>query len=118
VWGSLYVTLTGAITATALLSPAYALQLDTTKYARVVEQAEAIALQAAQKATVADAIGVAAVAASPVSLGVKGVASALAIGGPLGLTLWQTYYSGSDLATLAVNRPPGTWTTSGGPYQG
>jgi len=122
VYGTGYAALTGIYLLCALLSPALALQLDTTKYVRVIAQAEAIALQAAQKATVADAVAAAAVIPTPTSVAVKVVAAGLAIGVPLGLALWQTYYSGSDLthlvsrftqpAGLTLNgQLPGAWAS-------
>ena len=102
VFGLGYVSLTAAIILTWCLSPALALQLDNSKYVRVIAQAEQIAMQAAQKATVADAVAAAAVVPTPASVGVKGVDAALAIGGPLGLALWQTYYSPADLTAVST----------------
>jgi hypothetical protein len=88
-----------------IASPALAL-LSSQAYARVVQQAEWIAYQAATKPQIAQAIGQAAAAATPASLAFRAVTGPLgwaALGISAGLALLQWYYSAQDLQTIKQN---------------
>jgi hypothetical protein len=83
-----------------------------------------IAAKAFQRATIADAVAAAAIVPTPVGLAVKVLAVGLTVGIPLGVTLWETYYSGAQLSaikTAAAPLPgwsgPGLATPSSDPNQ-
>lgn len=104
-----------------IASPVYAFISQQT-YARVVQQAQQIAYQAAKKPAIAQAVAQAAIAATPGSIAIR------AVTGPVGwavlgvltlLPLLQTYYSSNDLTNLKQAATPSGlfYTYNGQSYQ-
>jgi hypothetical protein len=86
-----------------IASPALALVSSPTKYDRIIQQANRIANQHANKIARAATVAAAAKAVSPVSVAMRTVAGPLgwaALGVQAGLFLYQTYYSADDLQDL------------------
>lgn len=86
-----------------IASPALALVSSSTKYDRLIRQAERIAHQHANKIANAATIAAAAKAASPVATAMRVVTGPLgwaAIAVQAGLFLYETFYSPSDLAQV------------------
>ena len=83
-----------------IASPVFALVSSTNKYDLIINQANRIANQHANKIAKAATVAAAAKAVSPVSLAMRVVAGPVgwaAIGVQAGLYLYQTYYSANDL---------------------
>jgi hypothetical protein len=97
-----YAGLVSVVSLTLIASPASAL-VSPQAYARVVQQAEWIAYQAARKPAIVQAVAQAVIAPSPASLAFRAVTGPVgwaALGVGVALTLVQTYYSANDLMTI------------------
>jgi hypothetical protein len=105
VYGITYALFVSLISISAALTPAAAFQLSPVAYSRVIVDAEMIAMQAAARLTLADAVAAAAIIPTPVGLAIKVVAVGLTavgltLGIPLGTALYELDYSGADLEAV------------------